>query len=330
MAEWIKAWAEEEWRSDVEDWVDSACDAYALRRISPIEPGRPSIRSIHVRVPTDAGTLFFKALAPGQFFEARTTSAAASIADDQLVMPLAIDPERGWMLSPDYGSTMDSLAPTPELWSRVLSSLGRLQCGLVPYEQTLFDAGLQILDPQWLPEEFNNALMLHASLPADHPLGIPDRDADHAFGSFGDIERACQQLSAGPVPLSLEHGSFDLSRAFVPTNEAAAARLLNLGDAHWAHPFASLARPIERMRIDFRAEADDPRIMQAIGAYLAEFSAYGSPDELYDLVGPALRIAPLHTHETWLRLLADADPADMLRWAPKVLEPLALLATPSN
>ncbi len=330
MAEWIKKWTEEEWRSDVETWIDMACETYALNRISKIQPGRASIRSMHIRVQTDAGQLFFKALSPGQLFEARMTSSAASLAPDQLVMPLAIDPVRGWMLSPDYGATVDALTPTPELWARALASLGRLQSELVPYEQTLFDSGLQVMDPRWLPDEFNNALMLHASLPADHPLGIPARDADHAFSAFGAIEQACHQLSAGPVPLSLEHGSFDLSRAFVPTDETSSARLLNLSDAHWAHPFASLARPIERMCIDFRAEADDPRIMQAIGAYLAEFSDYGSPDELYGLVAPALRIAPLHTHETWLRLLADADPTDMLRWAPQVLEPLAMLAASAS
>lgn len=323
-------WAEDEWQSEVEAWIDMACETYTLKRISPLQVGRPSIRSIHIRVHTDAGLLFFKALAPGQLFEARLTSAAASLAPEQLVMPLAIDPERGWMLSPDYGATLDKLAPTPVLWARALGSLGRLQRSLVPYEQTLFDAGLQIMDPQWLPEEFNNALMLHASLPPEHPLGIPARDADHAFAVFGEIEQACQRLAAGPVPLSLEHGSFDLRRAFAPTDETAVPRLLNLSDSHWAHPFASLERAIERMRIDFRSEAHDPRIMQAIGAYLAEWSDYGSPDELYDLVAPALRIAPLHTHETWLRLLADADEADMLCWASNALEPLAVLATPSS
>ncbi|MFF5792746.1 hypothetical protein ACFY5D_11905 [Paeniglutamicibacter sp. NPDC012692] len=257
------------------------------------------------------------------------TAAAASLAPEQLVMPMAIDPERGWMLSPDYGATLDELAPTPELWARALGSLGRLQSSLVPYEEPLFDAGLQVMDPQWLPEEFNNALMLHASLPAEHPLGIPARDADHAFEVFGEIEEACRQLGAGPIPLSLEHGSFDLRRAFVPTDEVAAPRLLNLSDAHWAHPFASLGRAVDRMRIDFQADSDDPRIMQAIGAYLTEWSDYGTADELYELVAPALRIAPLHIHETWLRLLAEAGTAEMRRWAPRALEPLAVLAMPA-
>lgn len=326
----MKTWTEDKWHDDVEAWIDMACETYELSRISPIKLTNPSIRSVHARIQTDSGQLFFKALAPGQLFEARLTSASAGLTPEQFVMPLAIDPANGWMLSPDYGSTMDSLPITPELWARALSSLGKAQVGLIPYEETLFDTGLQIMEPQWLPEEFNNALMLHASLPADHPLGIPANDADHAFSALGDIERACQVLSAGPVPLSLEHGSFDLSRAFIPTEEEAHARLLNLGDSHWAHPFASLARPIERMRIDFRAEADDPRIMQAIGAYLEEFAEFGTPDELYGLIAPALRIAPLHTHATWLRILADAEPSDMLRWAPHALEPLALLAMPTQ
>lgn len=307
-----------------------ACETYALARISPIELGNASIRSIHARVQTDTGQLFFKALAPGQLLEARLTSAAAGLVPEQFVMPLAIDPANGWMLSSDYGATLSSLPHTPELWARALGSLGRAQRDLMPYEETLFDTGLQIMAPESLPEEFNNALMLHASLPGDHPLGIPASDADHAYGALVPIERACQKLTDGPVPLSLEHGSFDLTRAFIPTEETAHSRLLNLGNSHWSHPFASLARPIQRMCIDFRTTPDDPRIIQAIGAYLTEFQEFGTPDELYGLVAPALRIAPLLTHATWIRLLADADPVDMIRWAPKVLEPLALAASPSE
>ena len=326
VAQWIKTWTEDGWRAEALSWVDMACEAYSIKRIGALQEASSSIRATHLRVPTDAGMLFFKAVAPGQLFEPPLTAAAASLVPDRLVTPLAIDPDRGWMLSPAYGATLDELATTPELWARALGALGGLQRELVPSEEALFDAGLQILDPAWIPEEFNNALTLHASLPAEHPLGIPARDADHAFAALKDIEEACAQLIAGPIPLSLEHGSFDRRRVFAPTDETAAPRILNLGDAHWAHPFASLARPIERMRIDFRAPADDPRIIAAIGAYLAAWDDYGSPDELYALVAPALRISPLHTHETWLQLLAEADEPALQRWAPKVLEPLASLA----
>lgn len=326
VTQWIKTWTQDDWLKDVLEWVDMACEAYSIERISAPQPAVSSIRATHLRINTDSGLLFFKAVAPGQLFEPPLTAVAAELVPDRLVMPLAIDPERGWMLCPDYGATLETLATTPELWARALGALGELQRELLDAEEVLFDAGLQILDPLWIPDEFNNALLLHASLPAEHPLGIPARDADHAFSAFKDIEEACAQLSAGPIPLSLEHGSFDRRRVFAPVDATSAPRILNLGDAHWAHPFASLARPIERMRIDFRCSPEDPRIMEAIAAYLASWEEYGSPDELYPLVAPALRISPLHTHETWLQLLADADEASLRRWAPMVLEPLASLA----
>ncbi|GAA5227527.1 hypothetical protein GCM10025778_20600 [Paeniglutamicibacter antarcticus] len=327
VADWIKTWTEDNWRAEVLAWIDMACEAYSIERIGPLQNGSSSIRAVHRRVPTASGLLYFKAVAPGQLFEPPVSAVAAALVPERLVMPLAINPERGWMLSPDYGATLDELATTPLMWARALGALGELQREVVDCEEALFDAGLQILDPARIPDEFNNALTLHASLPAGHPLGITTRDADHAFAAFKDIEEACAQLSAGAIPLSLEHGSFDRRRVFAPTDESNAPRILNLGDAHWAHPFASLARPVERMQIDFRTSADDPRIIQAIGAYLGAWSDYGSPDELYELVAPAIRISPLHTHETWLQLLAEADEPTMLRWAPMVLEPLASLAS---
>ena len=329
VADWIKTWTEENWRAEVLTWIDMACEAYSIKRIGPLEAGSCSIRAIHLKVPSASGLLYFKAVAPGQLFEPPVSAVAAALVPDRLVMPLAIDPQRGWMLSPDYGATLDELATTPQMWARALGALGELQVEVVDAEEAFFDAGLQILDPAWIPEEFNNALTLHVSLPEGHPLGITASDADHAFAAYKDIEEACAQLSAGAIPLSLEHGSLDRRRVFAPTDESTAPRILNLGDSHWAHPFASLARPVQRMKIDFQTSADDPRIIQAVGAYLEAWSDYGSPDELYELVAPAMRIAPLHTHETWLQLLAEADEPSMLRWAPKVLEPLASLASAS-
>lgn len=121
--------------------------------------------------------LYFKAVAPvapGQLFEPPPVSTvAAALVTDRLVMPLAIKAERGWMLSPDYGATLDELPTTPGMWARALAALNELQRELIASEEALFDAGLQILDPAWIPDEFNNALTLHASLPAEHPLGNP-------------------------------------------------------------------------------------------------------------------------------------------------------------
>lgn len=319
-------WDSEEWRPDAEAWVDLACAAYSLQRTGPLQPAGIGFRAAHFTAATDHGLIFLKALSPGQVAEASITAAAATVLPDRLVMPLAIEPERGWMLSPDYGTTFDRVEVTDEIWERLLAELALLQIGLLDSGELLFDAGIQHLDPQWLADDLENQLMLHASLPPGHPLGIPANDAEALLRESTGFRRACELLAAGPVPLSLDHGSFDRSRAFLPGSGDAMLRILNLGDASWGHPFASLAHPLQRLATGWNTDADDPRIMRVIGAYLGQWADFGTPDELYPLLEAALVVEPLHRHATWMRLLADAPESDLLRFAPMALEPLSKLA----
>lgn len=326
MAEWNMQWDSEAWRPDAEAWVDLACSTYALERIGELQPAGVSFRSAHFTAATDQGLLFLKALSPGQLAEASITAAAATLLPDRLVMPLAIEPERGWMLSPDYGTTLEKVQGTEAIWERLLAELATLQLGLLDSGEPLFDAGLRHFDPQWLPAELEDQLMLHASLPAGHPLAIPADDADALLRASTGFNRACELLAAGGVPLSLDHGSLDRSRAFLPGAEDAALRFLNLGDASWGHPFTSLARPLRKLAIEWNTDTTDQRITRVLGAYLERWADYGSPDELYPLVEAALVIEPLHRHATWMQLLADAPESDLIRFAPMALEPLSKLA----
>lgn len=63
--------------------------------------------------------------------------------------------------------------------------------------------------------------------------------------------------------------------------------------------------------------------MQALFAYLNQFAAYGTADELYDLIDPACLVAPLSQHETciyaycWMPTMSSEN-------APAVLATLDL------
>lgn len=326
MAEWNMQWDGEAWRAEAEDWVDLACTAYSLQRSGPLEPAGIGFRAAHFTAATDQGLLFLKALSPGQLAEATITAAAAAVLPQRLIMPLAIEPERGWMLSPDYGATFDRVEMTDEMWERLFVELALLQLGLLGQGDQLFDAGLLHLDPVWMPEDLENQLMLHASLPSGHPLGIPANDAEALLSASGGFKKACALLAAGPVPLSLDHGSFDRGRVFLPGDGDAALRIQNLGDACWGHPFTALAHPLRRLATSWNTTAADPRIMSVIGSYLGQWADFGTPDELYPLLEAALLIEPMHRHATWMRLLSDAPETDLLRFAPKALEPLSRVA----
>ncbi|UXN32365.1 hypothetical protein [Glutamicibacter sp. M10] len=183
---------------------------------------------------------------------------------------------------------------------------------------------MTVVDPQFLPEQFEQALMMHVSLPVDHPLHIDGAHADRLAGHIDQLTSACATLHEGPVPLSLEHGNFDLTQVVVPGEAGEHGRILNLSSAHWAHPFSSLKTALEAMTEAWNCDTGDERVMQALFAYLDQFAAYGTADELYDLIDPACLVAPLSQHETWLRLLLDADDEKLRENAPAVLATLDL------
>ena len=329
MAEWNEQWATDEWRAEAHAWIDMVLEAYELRRTGDYEHHRIRLWSTQIAVPTDQGKLYFKAVNPGQQAEVAVTAAAAKLVPDQLVMPLAIEPQRGWMVSPDYGETLASVPSTDyHLWSRIVRDFARLQRQLVPFGDALFDAGLLQLDPAWLPGYIDEQLVLHASMPAEHPLHLPARDAEELDGRLGGIREMCAFLAAGPVPLTLDHNDLHRNNTFLPTTPDEPLRFMDLGDAYWAHPFSSLAVPVRVMCEELRTTPDDPRIRRVLTTYLEQWEEYGGVEDLRPYLEPALRIGRMQSHGLWMRILAGASDADVLRYAPEALRPLAELPNP--
>lgn len=317
-------WNSDDWREDTAAWIDAACEAYGIQREGEVDFWPATLQQIGASVHTDAADLLFSATAPGMSAEPAITVTAGELAPERVVMPLAIDRGAGYMLSADYGHTMDALEVTVENWEFALRSLGALQVALMGHEQTFFDVGMPVIDPQYLPEQFEQALMLHVSLEAGHPLALTGSQADELFDGTAELREACAVLTDSPVPLSLDHGAFGLDQVVVPAQVGEPGRILGLGAAHWAHPFSSLAHPLSVMTEHWNCDINDERIMRVLFAYLEEFAAYGSPDELYHLIAPACLVAPLAQHETWLRLLVDAESSEIEHFAPQILQTLKI------
>lgn len=317
-------WNSNDWREAAAEWIDQACSAYSISRVGGPDFWPAELHQVSAIVQTDAADLIFSVTAPGLASVAAATVKAGELVPDKVVMPLAIDRTAGYMLSPDFGHTLADLGDSVENWELALSSLGSFQVALIGHEEDFFDAGVTVVDPQFLPEQFEQALMLHVSLEPSHPLYLDPSRADSLVINIDRLNAAAQTLHAGAVPLSLEHGAFDLSQVVVPADAGVHGRILNLGSAHWAHPFSSLAVPLAAMCHAWDCTAHDERVMRVLAAYLNEFSAYGTPDELYDLIDAAVFVAPLSQHETWLRLLLDASDEHLSANAQLVLNTLSL------
>ena len=324
-----KVWASPDWREEVQRWITQVLDSCNLSQTGPLEPTRIRFWSTQLTVPTNHGRLWFKENNPGQFTEAALLAAMSDVVPDHVVTPLAIEPTKGWLLSPDHGKTLASLQSTDyQLWVRVVTDFADLQKQLVPHGAVLAAAGLVSMDPAIAGNFASNQLLLHTGLPPDHPLYLSPQAADGVYSSIPALEEAAAAVLAAGIPLSLEHNDLHSGNAFIPGTTTAPLRFFDFGDSYWAHPFSSLYVPLTVMQEQWETTVDDARIRRVISAYLECWTDYAPLAELRLAVEPALKLARLHRYGSWLRLLIHADDSSMSEYGPHALEYLRTLTDP--
>lgn len=322
-------WKSAAWRSRVESWVSQVLATFNIEQTGPVSEPRIRFWSVQLTIPTDHGKLWFKENNPGQFQEASIIAALAEIAPDHVIAPLAIEPTKGWMITPDHGATLATLNSTDyALWSRVLTDFADLQQQAAAYGEKLKEAGLASLDPGIAGNFVSNQLLLHTGLPEEHPLHLDAGQADRIYASVPAIEGAAAQLSALGVPLSLEHNDLHPNNAFIPGSSTDPLRFFDFGDSYWAHPFSSLYVPLGAMMEAWGTGPDDARIRRVLAAYLERWSGYAPLPQLREALEPALQLGRLNRYASWLRLLIHADDGAMLEYGPHALRYLATVTDP--
>ncbi|GAA2174328.1 hypothetical protein GCM10009784_12180 [Arthrobacter parietis] len=322
-------WKSSAWQSQAESWVSQVLATFNIEQTGPVSEPRIRFWSVQLTIPTDHGKLWFKENNPGQFQEASIVAALAEIAPDRVVTPLAIEPTRGWLISPDHGATLATLASTDyALWARVVADFAELQQQTAQHGQRLTDAGLASLDPAIAGNFVSNQLLLHAGLPEEHPLHLNAEQADSIYASVPAIESAAAQLNTLGVPLSLEHNDLHPNNAFIPGSSTDPLRFFDFGDSYWAHPFSSLYVPLGVMKENWETGYDDARIRRVFSAYLERWTSYAPLPELRKALEPALQLGRLNRYASWLRLLIHADDESMLTYGPHALQYLRTITDP--
>ena len=195
-------WQDPQWRADAQDWIDAACAGAALARTGPVlVRARPY--SVVGRVPTDRGTVWFKASPPPSRFEPALLSALAGWQPGRLTAPIAVEEDRAWSLTRDGGPTLrEHLArqPDPGAWHATVRDYALLQLDLAPRAGGLLALGLADLRPL-APQ----------------------------------VREWCAELGELGIPASLDHADVHPGNIFAATGIP-----FDWGDAALAHPFASL------------------------------------------------------------------------------------------
>src|SRR5215212_10787718 len=102
----VLLWRSAAWREQATGWIDRRLSEAALERTGPVEQVRVRPWATVLSAPTTGGVVWMKAAGPATAFEASLYELLADEVRQQVLVPIAVDAPRGWMLLPDGGPSL--------------------------------------------------------------------------------------------------------------------------------------------------------------------------------------------------------------------------------
>ena len=285
-------WHDPDWQAAAHGWITERLEALGTPVTGRVQEVRARPWSVTHRVPTAAGYRWFKANTEDCAYEAALAEALGGWAPDAVLVPLAVDAARGWLLTADHGPTLrEALGDADRLgpWVAMLQAYAVLQRTVAPRAATLIAQGVPDQRPAAMPAQL-------ASLLADPAADPGARRARIEAMPFTDW---CAELAADGLPASVQHD--DLHDDNVFPDGPTGYRFFDWGDASVGHPFGTLLVTLRSYD-----GADTAARHRLRDAYLEVWSDLASPVELRRSAELACRVGPVSRALAWRRCLRNA------------------------
>jgi aminoglycoside/choline kinase family phosphotransferase len=290
------------WIAHAEAWIRIAVEANGGQVTGPPELIRWWSLSRMLRVPTDAGNLYFKASAryPLVANESLLVPYLATHVGTAVPPVLASDPVARWMLLEDVGPVLDRHLPLDQKQAMV-ATIATMQQATIDHVDQLRRLGVADRRPDHLATRIGDLVMSALAMaqmpPPQHTalLRHVDRIAD-----------LCSAIATSSIPATLIHGDLH------PGNMALHGGALHVFD--WAE--ACITHPFIDMFTIFNEE-DVVRRSALRDAYLAPWEDHAPIECLHELWMMAGVVHALHHLESYVSILqhTDTNARDELRGA---------------
>lgn len=305
-----RRWMDPAWHAQVASWVGDRLADHGLGVAGAIE--QPHIRpwSTALAIPTTGGRVWFKAGGPGSRYEAALVDALSRWQVPNILRPLAVDVDRGWLLLPDGGKRLrDGLDGRPgvDAWTRVLPEWAAFQRMLTPRADELVAVGVPDLRPEAIADRL-------AGMLDDPDVMLAQDQRDRLRALLPTLSAWCTDLASTGISGSLQHDDLHDGNVFVGAD---GDRFFDWGDASVAHPFGTLL--VTFRSIANRGLGDPPSQRRALDrlldAYLEPWTAEHSRAALAAVVPLAMRLAIVGRAFSWQRALMGIPLDDQGEWA---------------
>ena len=326
-------WTDKSWLATANEWIDGELARVGLTPVGQRE--QPHVRpwSTVLRVPTNDGDAYFKAVWQPQVHEAALTAALASWLPRFTPKVVAVRPAAGWLLLRDAGLRLREILKQERdvsRWRDVLVLYAEAQIRLADRTTAILDLGVPDRRPAVVIEHLTELLDDARALRLGLPDGLSAAEHDRLRDLLPRIRSQCAALAASPIPATLEHNDFHDGNVCLRNSDY---RVFDWGDACVTHPFVALRVALRSIAHTLDLAADGPEITRLRDAYLEPWTAFAPRPQLLAAIQPALILAAACRAFSWRLVVSELDPplrdeyADTVAYSVRSMLELAEVAT---
>ena len=273
-------WAFDGWQDRAHGWIAAQVAAQGWRLTGEIAQDRKWCITCMLKVPTDAGALYFKAVPDTFSREIEITRYLGALFPDSVPSVVAAEPDEHWLLMRDFRAEILGDSKEMDLWIQAMRDYGAIQAGTAAHVEALLARGAMDFRLEALPDKLDAML-------ADSEILQPDRhiSADE-IGRLRDyaprIKAILAELQGYAIPPTIIHSDFHPWNIAVQPGRTV---VFDWTDAGVGHPLCDSAHVFDLAADEIFP--DQPQVGQELcDAYLSGLSALAPFDVLR-------RIAPL-------------------------------------
>jgi hypothetical protein len=298
---------QESWFEQASNWVHNELERQDIYVTDQIEQPDASLSSAVLRVPTTEGEFYFKACGSGFTHEPALTDSLWRWRPDCMPPVLAIDPQRGWMLTPDLGTSLRSInQPTRVLqhWQRVLPLFAEMQIDMVSRNTEILELGGLDRRLTMLPDLYEQLLSDTDALLIGRSGGLSTEEYRSLREFTREFRAMCELLAGYDIPETLHHEDFHDANIFLRDSRYTFA---DWGESGVAHPFVTLLVTSRVIAWRLKLAEDGPELMKLRDIYLEPWTQYESRENLIAAFRLAYRVGMICRALTWHRILAGVE-----------------------
>jgi hypothetical protein len=309
-------WARVGWFAEASAWSTEQLRNLGRQVIGPVEQVACTPWSALLKFHTHSGDVYFKAASPRFGHEPTLTRLLAKWFPRRVPNVLAVDTERCWMLTEDFGPAAVVAAPDciAEAYLQILPVYARMQIETTVRTDSLLDAGCPDRRTN-LPELYEKILEDRDSLSLGEKDGLTHEEYERLKAYTPTFADLCRRISEFSVPAALVHG--DLWRGnftLRSQNGNGEPILFDWAEASLGHPFFSLTAAKRDIRSVLPAAEAENIVSTVTNAYLAQWGQYEPPQQLNELIDLTAVPAVVNRTVEWWTGTAALEPERALSY----------------